>query len=568
MIIDQLAMGTWPFLFIWLVLVAYLLPDGRPASQFWQRWIACGLVGVAVFAVGATGDAAGFAETHDGADLPLPWISPALSAVLGVAGLIGIVLLLVGGPVSVWLRLRVATGEARTQLLWLVWGALLVPVTLVAGWVNHFLLADLNLVFEVLLALMATGLPTVMAVAVVKHRLLDIELVLSRTVTYGVLTALVIGGYVGLLTLATQLFGSSTPGGIVAVALVAVAATPVHSRLRAGVNRWVYGYRSEPHQALRLLSANTESADPLAILPAITDTVAEALRVDSVWIEADSSAGASTDEVTRVPLVHQGVALGVLAIGLPAGREFSQADRDLLSDLARQAAVLVHAGQLAQELQTSRTQIVAAREEERRRLRRDLHDGIGPSLAAMVLKLNAAEARTDPAERQALLAEIREEVRSSIGEIRRVVDDLRPPSLDEVGLIGAIRQRAAALGTDSLRFDIRAPEPLPPLPAAVEVAAFRIVSEAMTNCARHSGASRCRIEFQLGESLEVRVVDNGDGLLNGATRGLGWQSMSDRAAELGGSCSVLERSGGGIVVHGTLPLGHNGAMAPQPGSQP
>ena len=180
---------------------------------------------------------------------------------------------------------------------------------------------------------------------------------------------------------------------------------------------------------------------------------------------------------------------------MPPGRSFSPGDTALLHDLARQAAVLVRAGQLNADLQASRSRLVTAREEERKRLRRDLHDGLGPSLAAMVLKLNAAATRTDATERNALLAEIREEVKDAIAEIRRVVDDLRPPAIDEVGLVGALRQRAAALSTETLHVRRDGPGPLPPLPAAVEVAAYRIASEAMTNVAKHSGASRCTIDI-------------------------------------------------------------------------
>lgn len=137
--------------------------------------------------------------------------------------------------------------------------------------------------------------------------------------------------------------------------------------------------------------------------------------------------------------------------------------------------------------------MVDGREEGRKRLRRDLHDGVGPSLAAIVLKLNAAQSRAGARVRDAILVEAREEVRSAIAEIRRLVDDLRPPAIDEVGLVDAIRQRADSLAAD-VAFEVVGAT-IRPLPAAVEVAVFRISAEAMTNVVRHSGASRCRVEL-------------------------------------------------------------------------
>jgi signal transduction histidine kinase len=226
---------------------------------------------------------------------------------------------------------------------------------------------------------------------------------------------------------------------------------------------------------------------------------------------------------------------------------------DLIQDLARYAAILVRSEQLNDELRDSRSRIVAGREEERRRLRRDLHDGVGPSLAAVVLKLNATQSRTDTHERNALIAETRDEVKAAIAEVRRLVDDLRPPAIDEVGLLNAIRQRASSLSGD-VTFEIIGPDPLPPLPAAVEVAAFRIASEAMTNVARHSGATRCHVGVEVNGAFQLTVSDNGHGTDRTTTGGVGWTSMRERAAELGGSCTITSRPEGGLVVRAVLPL--------------
>ena len=210
------------------------------------------------------------------------------------------------------------------------------------------------------------------------------------------------------------------------------------------------------------MSERVDAADPLDLLPAITDTVTEALSVQRAWVEQDGPSTPATN-VVRAPLVHQGTPLGITRRRDSTRARLLARRHQLLHDLARQAAVLVRAGQLNADLMASRSRLVTTREEERKRLRRDLHDGLGPSLAAMVLKLNAAATRTDATERTALLAEIRDEVKDAIAEIRRVVDDLRPPAIDEVGLLGALRQRAAALSTETLQYVVTGPDSLPPV---------------------------------------------------------------------------------------------------------
>ena len=552
MVAEQLMAGTWTLMFLWLVLIAYLLPDGHAASPRQRTWIRLGLVGNVVFWVGAAGDPDLF--EHD--PLPVPWLPPGVSAAVGVVGLIWVVVFFFGSVVSVLRRLRRSTGDNRLRLLWFLFGALSVPIALLLNWASYFLLEDPTPVAPFVGALVMCALPVAIGIAIVRTRLFDIELVLSRTLTYGVLTALVFGAYAGLLALTGSIFGNSTVGGVGAVAAVAVAAAPTQRWLRNRIERWVYGFRSEPHRAIRMMSERVDAANPPDLVSAITGTVTEALSVERAWVEEHGPTTPATN-VVRAPLVHQGTRLGSLAVELPPGRAFSAGDTQLLHDLARQAAVLVRAGQLNADLQASRSRLVTAREEERKRLRRDLHDGLGPSLAAMVLKLNAAASQPDAAERNALLTEIREEVKDAIAEIRRVVDDLRPPAIDEVGLLGALRQRAAALSTETLEYVVTGPDSLPPVPAAVEVAAFRIASEAMTNVAKHSGASRCTIDLGLDGTLEVTVTDNGRGSKGPIGQGVGWASMTDRASEVGGSCTISSRADCGLVVRAVLPMGED-----------
>lgn len=554
LVVDQLGSGAWVLLFVWVVLIAYLLPDGQAASAGWRGWMRVTSVGLVLLLVGSAGDEQGFRDSHDGVDPPLRWLTGTVSGLLGVMGLVLTVLFIFGGAFAVRWRLVRAEGDVRLRLLWLVWGALSIPLGLLAAWASHFVLHDNTVVADLALSFAAVGLPLAVGFAVLRHRLFDIRVVLSRTLTYAALTTVISGVYASLLWAADRFVGDGAIGGVVAVAVVAVVAAPLYGWTRHRMERWVYGYRSDPAGALRRLGVSAESADPLHLVDTITSSVAQALKVDRAWVDESRTPATADPRTVRAPLVHRGEWIGDLVLKVPAGRSLSRADTALLHDLARQAAATVRASQLAAELQASRSRIVTAREEERRRLRRDLHDGVGPVLAAIVLKLNAAQSRRDETARNELLSEIRDEARSAITEVRRLVDDLRPPAIDEVGLVGAIRQRASALSSEALGFRVDGPEALPPLPAAVEVAAFRIASEAIANVARHSGASRCTIEIGIDDTLELTVTDDGVGTAGPTGTGVGWTSMTERAAELGGSCTILRRAEGGLVVRALLPL--------------
>jgi len=239
-----------------------------------------------------------------------------------------------------------------------------------------------------------------------------------------------------------------------------------------------------------------------------------------------------------------------------AGETFSPADRRLLADLARHAAPAVHAHRLAADLQRSRERIVVAREEERRRLRRDLHDGFGPTLASQALKLDAAIdlLASDPAAAARLLGEVKAQTQGTVADVRRMVYALRPPALDELGLVGALQAQIQALPANGLRVSLEA-APLPPLSAAVEVAAFRITLEAVTNTVRHAHASECRVRLAAPDRvLEIEVEDDGSGLPAGHIPGDGLASLRERTAELGGTCQVENRPAGGVRVTARLPL--------------
>jgi signal transduction histidine kinase len=280
--------------------------------------------------------------------------------------------------------------------------------------------------------------------------------------------------------------------------------------------------------------------------------------------ELVAASGVASASTLRLPLTYQGQPVGALEVATRVpGEVFSPADRRLLEDLARHVGVAARTVSLAAELQHSRERIVTSREEERRRLRRDLHDGLGAQLAALIMEAGTARrlVRTDADAAERAILDLREELRSAVAEVRRLVLGLRPPALDELGLVGALRARLARLDQEDgddppLRVRFDADDRLPPLHAATEVAAFRIVEEAVTNVIRHARASIVTVTLALeGDALRVTIEDDGVGLPATLTgTGLGLQSMRERATELGGTCVVSEGvDGRGTRVRVMLP---------------
>ena len=573
-VIAQLTMGSWVLLYVCLALIGYLFPDGRFLSPRWRRFVWACLAGHALFVVAGAFDVSSFREEYPGV---APQISGAqtFANIAGTIGLLSVPLLLVGAVLSARTRLRQADPEQRVQMLWFAWAALAIPGGLGACWLDYWLTGGTGALTIIGITVTGSLLPIAIGAGILRHRLFDIELVLTRTLTYGTLTVLVMATYAIVLSGLGAVVDDRGAVGLVAVGIVAVVIQPVHSRVRRRVQHWVYGDRFDPYAALRRLSDRLEETlSPTQVIETVTSSIAEALRVEQVSVQLDrdvvaraaENGGIDRDngraEVVRVPLAYQGERFGDLVVVLPSGYVLSIADRQLLDDLARQAAVIVNAVHLTLDLQQSRARLVTAQEEERRRLRRDLHDGLGPSLAAIVLKLNAVGTLVQEPAATELLTQLRQETRAAIADIRRLVDDLRPPALDEVGLVAALQQKAASLSrptgadgaADAIVISVAGPAHTTTLPAAVEVAAYRIATEALTNVVRHSGAARASVEVSVNGALEISVADNGTRPWDSARVGVGLSSMRERAEELGGSCTVSPRPDGGTVLRAILPL--------------
>jgi signal transduction histidine kinase len=280
------------------------------------------------------------------------------------------------------------------------------------------------------------------------------------------------------------------------------------------------------------------------------------------------------EDPLRLPLVYGGETVGRLVLGPRTGEEaFTPADQRLLDDLAPQIGVAAHAVRLADEavrlsadLQRSRERLVTAQEEER--LRRDLHDGLGPQLAALTMRAEAARdlISSDPAQAEALLGDLIEQAQDAVSDVRRLVYALRPPALDALGLIGALRTQATHQDHGGPRITIDGSEYLPPLPAAVEVAAYRIALEALSNVVRRAGARNCAVRLALDEvagTLCLEVTDDGRGIGEDRGTGVGLSSMRERAAELGGTLAIEAVPAGGTCVRARLPYTPDGVRRPE-----
>lgn len=352
---------------------------------------------------------------------------------------------------------------------------------------------------------------------------------------------------------------------LVALIMIVLTFLPVRGWLQRGVTQLVYGQHDNPYALLSQVNVHLEATQPSpALAPAIATSIAATLKLPYVAIETQLGPETLTTaygappphaDLVTIPLAYRDTALGTLRVAARGAHEqLSLADTKLLHDLARQVGITLHAAQLTDALQMAREHLVTAREEERRRIRRDLHDGLGPTLAALRLQLGAVRRvlRQDPDQAEAMIDTLRDDVRVATATIRQLVYGLRPPLLDELGLVGAIH--ALDLTAHGISLTVIMPDHLPPLPAALEVALYRIAAEATQNVARHARATNCTVQIEdTPATLTLTVTDNGIGLPPEHATGVGFVAMRERADELGGGCVVATLPQGGTRVTATIP---------------
>ncbi|MGY1683642.1 histidine kinase [Geodermatophilus sp. SYSU D01176] len=569
--------GAWLLLGLPLLLLLY--PDGRLPAGRWRPVAVLSLASTALLPTlllvvpSQIADARAGSRTPelyrsldlDPTSLPLPEsVALPLLQVAFPAALLGVVV-----PVAaVVARYRRASGEGRRRMRWLLWAAVvdllvMVSTLLVPGDETSFALSG---------AVTLTG--AAIAVGILRPRAVDIDRLLGGTLVYGALGVGVVLLDLAVLAAAGALLGDrfgERDATLLTLLLVAGLYVPLRAPLWRLVRRWVLGEREDPYRVVSGLAERLERSDGAEEqLMAVAAGVAEAFRSPYVGVEVDQAdgrqllaeSGRRPAAVRSLPIAYRGEQVGRLLLpGDGVRARLVTRDERLLADVVRQAAAAARASALAAELQASREQLVAAREEERRRLRRDLHDGLGPTLGAVVLRIDTARnlAATRPEESDRLLRQVRDDVAAALADVRRLVHDLRPPALDDLGLAGAVRQQAERLLAPRITVTVDAAD-ADDLPAAVEVAAYRIASEALANVAKHASASRVRVSLARddGGALVVTVADDGVGIAPGAPAGVGLVSLRERAAELGGRCTVACPATGGTVVRAVLPADGGG----------
>ena len=538
----------------------YIFPDGRFVPG-WTRWLIPGWV-VTIVSV----------SLFSGTGLDLNSWPPLIS--------VPIYLVLLGSsPAAQVYRFRKASNtDQRQQIKLVVYGLTIFVTSFLGFWIPLMFASELQIsgltavIYDLfggtLLIIAFAVVPLSIGAALLRYRLWDIDPIINRTLVYIVLTAMTIAIYVLLVGLLSTIFQmrSHPVFAFLATGVVAVIFQPLRQRLQRVVNQFMYGERDNPYTVIARLGQRLGATlTPDAVLPTIVETVKDALKLPycAIALQQDSgmevvaSDGVLSGMPVRLPLVYQNQAIGELVLATRSpGEDFNPADRRLLEDLAGQAGIAAHSVGLITELQHARERLVITREEERRRLRRDLHDGLGPHLASQTLTITAARQllRQDPEAADQLLAEVVKHAQSAIDDIRRLVYDLRPPALDDLGLIGALNARAKEFEQSGLQITIHVPEKLPPLPAAVETACYRIALEALTNVVHHAMARHCTVSMNLKGKLCLEIIDDGCGLPVEYRAGVGLNSMRERAEELGGSFMIEPALHCGTRVVVELPL--------------
>lgn len=556
-----------------------LFPDGR----FVPRWTAVPTVLFAAFKLAAL-----FRIPHlDHNEWPLP-----------------LAFLLFALPVGILIYSQIhryrkeSTPEQRQQTKWILYGL----VIGLAGFLTLSLIFDPKLFAAPLSYVYLNGflhafllaIPFTLVLAVLRRRLWEVDPVVNRTLVYASLSASIVALYsFSILFLGKMLHTEDRfLPSLISTVVVALLFAPLKERLQRSVDRMMKGRHDDPYGMLsELRSLLVKPLPPEAMMSTVVRFIRQSLRIPyaAIAIElngqerlvASDPDGAVPAEKYTIPIIHLGKETGAFIAGTRPGEPFQAGDLRLLDVLLGHAGPIVDnyvmtrgMKLLAEDLQQSREKLVLAREEERRTIRRNLHDGLAPRLAAIGLNAAAAEMNVsrNPEAAVELLAELRQVIRTTVEDIRTLVHSMRPASLDEWGLVGALQQRGRELTrplqlaeaegetAKSLTIGFEVPRELPELPAAVEVAAYWIVSEAMTNVVRHAEAGSCLVRLYMASpaQLTVEILDDGVGLDDRwggrEQRGIGLASIRERTAELGGVCSMERLPGGGTKVSASLPV--------------
>lgn len=541
---QQVVVTIYLFSWSWGVfccfpLILQLFPTGKPLSRRWT--VLCWLtVGVALLGNMFVGPAPEYGASSL---LFAPW----WSVTERIAGALT-PLILLASVASLVVRFIRGTETVRQQVLWLLVAVILVIFINAPLWFG-----DIPTGRNILILLCFPLIPGAVTIAVLRHGLYDVRIVVSRLVLYALLTAGVIAVYVGLVAVLDHLLrGLGAP--VIAALAIALAFNPVRVRLQRLVDRAIYGTRRDPVAAMSAVGQQLAGDD----LGGVTAALRQTLRLSYVAIERRTGGLVESGErpatMQTWPLAYDSEPIGNLVVGPRHGeRQLSRSDQRVIDLVAAPLAIVLHAQALTEDVKASRERVIEAAEEERTRLRRELHDSLGPLLTGAAFKADgiALAAQHRPERAELLATELADQLRQSVEAVRQLAYGLRPAALDELGLVGALREEGRRFSPVKVIID--APESLPALPSSVEVAAYRIAAEALTNVVRHSDAKLASIQLITNDgTLEMIITDNGTSRAAWPS-GLGLASIKSRASEIGGACEAGPTAEGGRVV-ATLPM--------------
>jgi signal transduction histidine kinase len=577
--------GSWAWLPVFTFPVTFallLFPDGHLPSRRWRpfAWFVVGFLSLAavtfMFAPGRL----------EGAPISNPVGVQALRGVRDVLSVVGYPVILAFALVSaasLILRFRRARGEQRQQIKWFAFAAVFLALEfLLSALVVDILHLDWGWFGTVLDALAFLGLPVAAGVAILRYRLYDIDVVINKTVLYGLLAVFITAVYVGIVVGIGALVGSrgNLLLSIVATALIALAFQPVRTRARHLANRLVYGRRATP---LEVLSEFAERAggsygaeDALPRMARIIGEATGAARAE-VWLRVGARLRAAAswpvapdgrslvldaDDLPTIPgadraypVRHADELLGALAVTKRPGEALTPGEDSLLEGLASQAGLILRNVRLIEELRASRQRIVSAQDQERRRLERNIHDGAQQQLVALSVKLRLLKALTgkDPAKAGELVDQLQAESQDALENLRDLARGIYPPLLADKGLAAALEAQARKT---ALPVTVE-PNGVGRYPQEAEAAAYFCVLEALQNAAKHASASAVTVRLREDDGLlAFEVSDDGSGFdVEETPSGSGLQNMADRVEALGGSVSITSWPGAGTTIVGRIPVG-------------